>query len=158
MNLKILIPTAPPITVMVTANYNTSLMVGQTSSILTCDVSGAERLSPTIDYQWTRNDETVSDGNSRTLTLSPIQLSHAGNYTCSVTVSSSLLNNTISAPASNSQLVIILSKLLILQYSSSIVVVNILPIKLILQQFQIHNLLLPSAALVTLFIKGLLSI
>ena len=94
---------APPITVIVTSNLSTPLMVGQTGNTLTCDVTGAERLSPTIDYQWTRNGETVQGGNSQTLTLSPIQLSHVGNYTCHVIVSSPLLNNTISASSDNSQ-------------------------------------------------------
>ena len=94
---------APPISVIVIANLSIPLVVGQTGNTLTCDVTGAERLSPTIDYQWTRNGETVQGGNSQTLTLSPIQLSHVGNYTCHVIVSSPLLNNTISASSDNSQ-------------------------------------------------------
>ena len=95
---------APPIrlSVMVTANLNAPLMVGQ-NYILTCEfeVTGAHRLSPTITYQWTTNNEMVPDpGNSTTLTLSPLQLSHAGKYGCIVIVSSVLLNNNISDSSS----------------------------------------------------------
>ena len=105
--LLFIFPPAPlvSISVMVTANLNTPLMVGQTGNILTCDayVSGADNLNPTITYQWTRNGETVPDGNPRTLDLSPLQLSHAGNYTCRATISSSLLNNNITATSDNNQ-------------------------------------------------------
>ena len=81
---------------MVTPNFNTPLLVGQTNNILTCGVTGAEKLSPTIAYQWTRNGETVPDNNSSTLTLPPFTLSIAGEYVCNVTVGSSLLNSDIS--------------------------------------------------------------
>ena len=71
-------------------------MVGQTGNTLTCDVSGAGNLNPTIEYRWTRNGEAVPDGSSSTLTLSPLTLSSAGEYVCNVTVRSSLLSNDIS--------------------------------------------------------------
>ena len=103
---------APPISVIVTANLNTPLMVGQTGNTLTCGVSGAERLSPTIDYQWTRNDGTTQTQvvtNSSTLTLS-IRLSDAGDFTCSVTIGSTLLNNDITVSAGNAQRVMIQSE------------------------------------------------
>ena len=96
---------------MVTANLNTPLMVRQTGNTLTCDVSGADRLNPTITYQWTRNGETVPDSNSRTIDLSPLQLSHAGNYTCRATISSSLLDNDITATSDNNQNLTIQSEL-----------------------------------------------
>ena len=88
---------------MVTVNLNTPLMVGQTGYTLTCDVSGADNLSPTITYQWARDGETVPDSNSRTLGLSPIQLSNAGNYSCRATISSALLNNDITTTSDNNQ-------------------------------------------------------
>ena len=87
---------------MVTSNLDPPLMVGQVGT-LTCDVSGADNLSPTITYQWTRDGETVPDSNSRTLDLSPLQLSHAGNYTCHATISSALLNNDIKITSDNNQ-------------------------------------------------------
>ena len=86
---------APPISVMITANLNATLILGQTGYTLTCEVSGADRLVPTLTYQWTRNNETVTEGASMTLTLSPLRLSHAGNYAC--TVNSALLNENVSS-------------------------------------------------------------
>ena len=96
---------------MVTANLNTPLMVGQTGNTLTCDVSGAERLNPTITYQWTRNGESVPDIRSNTFNFSPLELSQAGEYTCSATVSSNLLNENRNAVAGNMQTVTIQSEL-----------------------------------------------
>ena len=86
---------------MVTANLNTPLMVEQTGNTLTCDVSGADRLNPTIDYQWTRNGEIVPEGSSSTLHLSPIRLSHAGNYVCRIIIHSPLLSDDVSASSDN---------------------------------------------------------
>ena len=106
---------APPITVIVTANFNASLMVGQTDNTLTCDISGANSLNPTITYQWTRNGETIPDGSSRTLNLSPLRLSHAGGYICHVTVSSILLSNNISVSSGSNQSVIIQSEYIIIK-------------------------------------------
>ena len=108
-----LFPIAPLIVVTVTANLNAPLVVGQTGNTLTCDVSGADNLNPTINYQWTRNDgATLTQvGNSRSLPLSPLRLTNAGDYTCNITVSSTLLNNDIKMSADNSQSVIIQSKL-----------------------------------------------
>ena len=69
-------------------------MVGQTGSTLTCGVSGADNLDPTTTYLWTRNGgREVSQ--SSTLSLSPVGLSDAGNYTCRATVNSNLLTNDV---------------------------------------------------------------
>jgi hypothetical protein len=91
---------------MVTANHlNTPLMVGQTGYSLTCDVSGADNINSTII--WTKNRSTQAQvDNSTTLPLTPLNLSHAGNYSCSIT--STLLNNPVMA--TNSQRVIIQSE------------------------------------------------
>ena len=97
-----------------TINFNTPLMVGLTGYTLTCDVSGAGNLNPTIIYQWTRSDGTIQTqvGKSRTLNLSPLGLSHAGDYTCNVTINSVLLNNDITVSADNHQSVTIQSELI----------------------------------------------
>ena len=86
---------APSLIAVITADLNPPLMVGQTGHTLTCDVSGAEMLSPTIAYQWTRNDGSTQTqvGNLRTLTLPPLTLSSAGEYSCHATVSSALLTS-----------------------------------------------------------------
>ena len=88
-------------------------MVGQTDNTLTCDVSGADNLNPMITYQWTRNDgstQTPVGTNSNALSLSPLRLSNAGDYTCSVTVSSTLLSNDIITSPGNPQRVMIQSE------------------------------------------------
>ena len=84
---------------MVTSNLNTPLTVGQTGNTLACGVSGADRLTPTIDYQWTRNDGTTQTqvGSSERLTLSSLTLSSGGEYSCHVTVGSALLTSDIEA-------------------------------------------------------------
>ena len=81
-------------------------MEGQTGNTLTCDVSGDDRLNPTITYQWTKYDGSTriqvgTNSNMLTLDPSPLQLSNAGDYMCSVTVRSSLLNNDIMANSSH---------------------------------------------------------
>ena len=80
-----------------------------------CAVIGADNLDPVITYQWSRNAQETfgirAMSKSRILSLSPLRLSHAGNYSCSVNVSSTLLNNKISVFAgTNTQSVIIQSE------------------------------------------------
>ena len=107
-------PTAPQISAMVTANRNTPLMVNGDNT-LTCDVSGDDNLSSTITYQWTRSDatsQTLVGTNSRTLSLSSVGLSDAGNYACHATVSSGLLINDITMSSGN-QTVIVQGELVI---------------------------------------------
>ena len=84
-------------------------MVGQTGNTLTCDVTGAGNLNPTITYQWIRcinGSTSIHETNSTTLLLSPLRLSHAGDYSCRII--STLLNNPVTAD--NNQSVMIQSK------------------------------------------------
>ena len=108
---------APPITVIVTANINAPVMVGHTGYTLTCNVSGSDSLNPTINYQWTRNDERVPGGSSRILNLPPLSLSIAGDYTCNVTISSALLTSGMPASAGTLQRVEIQSELTSLMHA-----------------------------------------
>ena len=137
---------APPITVKVTSNLNTPLMVGQTDNILTCDVSGADNLNPTIAYLWTRDDGHTQTqvGTNSNLTLSSLRFSHVGDYTCNVTIYSTLLNNNISTSSDNSQRLMIQSELNHLTIISWIFHSSF-------PQSRIHNLSLSQAALVALF-------
>ena len=92
---------APSVTVTANLNNNMPLVVGQTGIILTCKITGADNLNPTITYQWTRNNETtqISVGtNPNTLSLPPLRSSDAGLYLCRVT--STLLNNPVTANSS----------------------------------------------------------
>ena len=91
-------------------------MLGQSGYSLTCDVTGDENLNPTITYQWTMdngNSQTQVGTNSNSLSFSPLSLSNAGRYTCSVTVSSLYLDGNVVVSSSNinSEVVMLESKL-----------------------------------------------
>ena len=126
-------------------------MMGQTDKTLTCDVSGADNLDPTITYRWTRNGDpvTVPDSSSNTFSFSPLGLSQAGVYTCRVTVSSSLLNQNSNADAVNMQTVTIQGWLINNSSVSDVCGV-------ILLQFQIQSPSPSLLALVTLLSVDLL--
>ena len=74
-------------------------MLGQNGYSLTCSVSGDENLSPSITYQWTKNNGTqiqIENGaEPKVLSFPPLRLSDAGQYTCQITVSSPYLSNNI---------------------------------------------------------------
>ena len=81
----------PVITAMVSGG---TPAVGESYS-LTCTVTGADRLNPTIAYQWFKDNTVVSGGTQSTLSFSSLSLSDAGQYRCDVTVSSTLLSRSI---------------------------------------------------------------
>ena len=66
-----------------------NVMLGQAHE-LNCSALGAEKLNHTINYQWTKMNDTGTftevGTNSNILSLSPLYLSHAGSYTCEVTI------------------------------------------------------------------------
>ena len=66
-------------------------MLGQNDYSLTCNVTGAGNLNPTITYQWTKNNITQTQmppagADPKVLSFSPLRLSDAGQYTCHATV------------------------------------------------------------------------
>ena len=71
--------------------------------LLTCSVSGAKNLSPTITYRLTKNNGTQVGANSNTLFFTPLRLSDAASYGCEVTISSSYLSGNIVAMSANTQ-------------------------------------------------------
>ena len=111
------LPPAPPISAITPGpNLNMPLMA-ESDYTLTCDVSGADNLNPMITYQWTRYDGTTQTqvGSSRTLTLSSVGLSDAGNYTCRATINSALLRDSITI--SGTQTVMVESELIDLMHT-----------------------------------------
>ena len=93
-NTKLSFFPAPAISVQITASGPP--LLGQNSYSLTCGVTGAENLNPSITYQWTKNNGTLAVGaDPHVLSFSPLRLSDAGRYTCQATVSSPYLNNNI---------------------------------------------------------------
>ena len=65
---------------------------------LTCSVSGADNLNPTITYRWSRNSgsgQTPVGTDSNTLSFIPLRLSDAATYVCEVTIYSNYLTRNI---------------------------------------------------------------
>ena len=64
---------------------------------LICGVSGAENLNPTITYQWTKNSSTQNQvgTSSNALSFTPLRLTDAANYSCTVSIASSYLSGDI---------------------------------------------------------------
>ena len=106
----------PVITAMISGGTPT---VGESYS-LTCTVTGADRLNPTISYQWFKNTAVVSGETQSTLSFSSLSLSDAGQYRCDVTVSSNLLSQSV-MNMSNTQDLTLQSK-----YNSSLMICNII--------------------------------
>ena len=71
-----------------------SAVVGM-SYTLTCTVSEADNLEATISIGFTGPNTASGAGPSLQLLLDPLDLNHAGDYTCTATVSSGLLTNNI---------------------------------------------------------------
>ena len=90
----------PVITAMVSGGTPT---VGESHS-LTCTVTGADRLNPTITYQWFKDNTVVSGETQSTLSFSSLSLSDAGQYICDVTVSSNFLSQPIIAKSNTQDL------------------------------------------------------
>ena len=106
----------PPISLLVIADLSEPLSIGQIGNVLTCEVFGADSLNPTITYQWTKYDGTSHTQfhiNSNSLSLSPLRLSHAGDYICSVNIDSVFLNDILSVSAANNSLSVIIQSELI---------------------------------------------
>ena len=93
-----------------------SLSVGQTDFSLTCQVSGTENLnSPTFTYQWWKNSRVVAGQQGDTLSLPLLTLSDAGEYTCSVSVSSSSWGSTVTVNSTNTETVVVRSDYLLIR-------------------------------------------
>ena len=86
----------PPINVQISGSRETP--TSGENYALTCIVSGVSSVST---YQWRKNDD-ILDQTSQILSFSPLRLSDAGIYTCSITVAT--------VPYSTSQNITIQSK------------------------------------------------
>ena len=78
-------------------------MLGLSNYTLTCRVTIIGNFCPTITYQWMKNNGTAIQlgTTSNTLSLSPLRLSDAGQYTCNVTISSPSLSSDVTIIASH---------------------------------------------------------
>ena len=83
--------------VMVTVSGDVTPAAGMMLT-LTCSVIGDEMITdPTTVYEWSRNGMAVSDQTQQTWLFSSLVHSDAGQYSCAVDISSSILPSTISA-------------------------------------------------------------
>ena len=84
---------------MISSTPTGNAVVGQSYS-LSCSVSGADSLSPTsTTYRWyNESDDPRSQvgTNSSAYAFTLVQLYHAGQYTCEVTITSPYLNAALS--------------------------------------------------------------
>ena len=97
--ISIILFLAPAISVQITTSG--ALTLGQNGYSLTCGVIGAENLTPSIIYRWTKNNGTHTHIQvGPTHSFSPLRLSDAGQYSCQATVSSFLLSNDITITVS----------------------------------------------------------
>ena len=86
------VSSVPDVTVDITTSG--SAVVGM-STTLTCTVSGADNLAATISFAFTGPNTDSGTGTSLQLLLGPLDLSDAGRYTCTATISSGLLENNL---------------------------------------------------------------
>ena len=64
-----------------------------------CEVSGFLNLNPIITYSWTNAQGEQVRNNSTTFSFHPVSLLHAGEYTCTVIISSAYLGSNITRSA-----------------------------------------------------------
>ena len=70
---------------------------------LTCVVTGADKLNPMLNYEWTRNGNRLemTDNETNVLSFTPFRLSDAGNYCCNVSICSQYVNDAIMIESNN---------------------------------------------------------
>ena len=87
-------PAVPNIEVKINSSRGNLLLGGDYN--LTCTVVGADKLNPMISYEWihTQNDE-LDDNKNSILSFSPFKLSHAGDYSCVVNITSNYIRDII---------------------------------------------------------------
>ena len=73
-------------------------LVGQLGYSLSCSVSGADSLSPTITYRWYNESSNPRSqvGTTSIYSFPRLRPYHAGQYTCEVTIASPYLNGDLS--------------------------------------------------------------
>lgn len=85
-----------------------NLTVGSNHTLL-CVIEGLNDLIPANIYQWTHfngNECQVVGGNSQILFFPYLRLSDAGEYTCTVNISSLLLNSDIDTQSTTHKVLI----------------------------------------------------
>ncbi len=90
VTFDVFLPIVPELFVDITS---TGISTERQNYSLMCDINGVEFLKLSyIEYQWEKDGNNYSG--SPTLDFSPLTLNDSGTYTCTVTITSPLLNNT----------------------------------------------------------------
>ena len=85
-----------------------------TNFSLICIINGTEKLRSELTFEWMHFNGTVLEKagtNSRDLHFSPLKLSDAGEYTCTVNISSSLLKTNLIINSMSDYPILIIGKL-----------------------------------------------
>ena len=77
--------------------HHGNVSIGGQGFSLSCVVSGAENLSPTITYNWIKDNGTriLVDSHRSVLSFPSLRLSDAGQYSCQVIVDSPYLRDNL---------------------------------------------------------------
>ncbi len=86
------LPIGPELSVGITS---TGISTERQNYSLICTINGVGSLN--VIYQWHKDGNITIVSNSSTLNFTPLTQSDDGTYTCTVTITSQLLNNTHTA-------------------------------------------------------------
>ena len=86
-------------------SFRENVLLGENYN-LTCTITGADKLSPTISYEWIQNETLLEMVDSSILSFSPFKLSHAGNYSCIVNITSNYVEDIITMTSDIEPLVV----------------------------------------------------
>ena len=104
----------PSIVVQIASTTEGQYFATGTNFSLICIVNGTEKLRSELTFEWTHfngADLEKAGTNSKELHFSPLMLSDAGEYTCTVNISSSLLNTNLTINSTLEYSILIIGKL-----------------------------------------------
>ena len=88
----------PDVVVQIASTFEGQYFTTGTNHSLMCIVNGTAMLRSELTFEWMHSNGTdleKAGTNSRDLHFSPLKLSDAGEYTCTVNISSSLLKTNL---------------------------------------------------------------